>query len=320
MTEPTGTETSLGDLRDELSTGYDAAPDTALDAPPAADAPPTAAEAPPPMQLPPLEAPSVWGQPYKETFSQLAQSPEQRAVAERWLEQWKETQGYITKRDQEYADYRKRLDPIYQHIQPYEQYWQMQGLSAEQGVGRLMAYARALEENPAGMIPQLAQLYGVDLQQLVQEQPYQDPEVAALRQQIAELQQAQSAWSQQQQQQQQSRLTEEVRAFATATDEHGSPKHPHFDRVFDRMVGLAKGGLAQGLDDAYRMAVALDPDLQAEIAQQKAQQQAATLAAEAKRAQEASRTVRSSPAAEGTPPERGLRDDLMAAVEAAGIG
>lgn len=308
MTEPNGAEPSL---RDELSTGFEAPTET-VDAPPEA-----AIDAPPPMQLPPLEAPSVWGQPYKEVFSQLAQTPEQRAVAEKWLEQWKETQGYITKRDQEYADYRKRLDPIYQHIAPYEQAWQMQGLSAEQGVSRLMAYARALEENPASMIPQLAQMYGIDLQQLVQEQPYQDPEVVALRQQLAEVQQAQQSWTQQQQHQQHARLIEEVRAFATATDEQGGPKHPHFDRVYDRMLGLARGGLAQNLADAYQMAVSLDAELQAEIAQAKAKQEAATRAAEAKRAQEASRTVRSAPGAEGTPPERSLRDELLAAVEAA---
>lgn len=317
MTEP-NSETSL---RDELESGLDTVTN---DAPPeveAKEAPQEAApEAPPiPAELPPLEPPAMWGKQYKELFSQIAQTPEQRAYAEAWLNQWKETQGYITKRDQEFADYRKRLDPIYERIAPYEQYWAMQGMTAEQGVTQLLSYAEALARDPAGMIPQLAQMYGVDLQQLVQEQPYVDPEVAALKQQLAELQQAHYQREQYQQQEQHNRLIEEVRAFETAVDEQGNPKHPHFNRVFDRMIGLARGGLAQSLQDAYEMAVSLDPELQAEITQQKAQAQAATQTAEAKRAVEASRTVRSKSVAESSPPERSLRDELAAQLEQAGI-
>lgn len=317
MTKP-NLETSL---REELEGGLDTVTN---DAPPeieAEEAPQEAApEAPPiPAELPPLEPPAMWGKQYKELFSQIAQTPEQRAYAEAWLNQWKETQGYITKRDQEFADYRKRLDPIYERIAPYEQYWAMQGMTAEQGVTQLLSYAEALARDPAGMIPQLAQMYGVDLQQLVQEQPYVDPEVATLKQQLAELQQAHYQREQYQQQEQHNRLIEEVRAFETAVDEQGNPKHPHFNRVFDRMIGLARGGLAQSLQDAYEMAVSLDAELQAEIAQQKAQAQAATQTAEAKRAVEASRTVRSKSVAESSPPERSLRDELAAQLEQAGI-
>jgi hypothetical protein len=309
-------ETSLT-LRDELEAGL--TPET-LDAPPSTTAEAVPEGAPPiPPELPPLEAPAMWGKQYKEVFSQIAQTPEQRAYAEAWLNQWKETQGYITKRDQEYADYRKRFDPINERVSQYEQYWGMQGLSLEQGVHQLLSYAEALARDPAGMIPQLAQLYGVDLQQLVAEQPYVDPEVAALRQQLQEIQQQQHQWSQHQQQQLHDRLIEEVLAFKTAADEQGNPKHPHLDRVFDRMIGLARGGLANSIQDAYEMAVNLDKELQAELAQQRAQAEAAARATDAKKAMDASRTVKSKSVAEGAPPERSLRDELAAQLEAAGL-
>jgi hypothetical protein len=49
-------------------------------------------------------------------------------VAESWHGLWKEQQGYVTKKEQEYADYRKRFDPIGELVSPYEGYWKMQGM------------------------------------------------------------------------------------------------------------------------------------------------------------------------------------------------
>ena len=88
---------------------------------------------------------------------------------------------------------------------------------------------------------------------------------------------------QQQQQAQYNRLIEEVRSFETAVDESGNPKAPHFNRVFDRMVGLARGGLVNSIQDAYEMAVSLDKELQAELAEEARKQEAlAKESAEAK--------------------------------------
>lgn len=300
-------------LRDDLAAGFDQQPE--------AEAPTTidAAAPPVPAGLPPLEAPPVWGQKYKETFSKIAGSPEQRAAAEAWLEQWKETQGYVTKKEQEAAEYRKRFDPIHDVIKPYEHYWHQQGMDAASGVRQLVSYAEQLARNPRAMIPQLAQMYGVDIAELVAEQPYIDPQVAQLQ---AELQAVRGGLQQQQlqqQQQQYNRLTEEVRAFETATDENGNPRHPHFARVFDHMIGLARGGLASTIQDAYEKAVYLDKDLQAELSAQRAQSEAVTRAAEAKKALDASRTVKSKAPTAGSPPDRSIRDELAAHLEAAGF-
>jgi len=265
--------------------------------------------------LPPLEAPELWGKQYKETFSQLAQTPEQRAAAEAWLNQYKESQGYITKKEQEYADYRKRLDPIYETIRPYEGYWAQQGMSPETGVRQLLSYAEALARDPASVIPQLAQMYGVDLQSLIAEQPYVDPQVQALQQQLQQVQGQFYQQHQQAQQQQYHRLTEEIRAFETAVDEQGNPKAPHFTRVWDSMLRLANGGLAKNIQEAYEKAVALDHDLQAEIAADRAKKEAATRAAEAKKALDASRGVKSK-GTEGAPPVRSAREEFAAQLAA----
>ena len=257
----------------------------------------------------------MWGKQYKETFSQIAGNPEQRAIAERWLEQYKETQGYVTKKEQELADYRKRLDPIYETIKPYEGYWAQQGLSPDAGVRQLLSYAEALARDPASTIPQLAQMYGVDLQSLVAEQPYIPPEISALQTQLQQMQQAQQYQLQAAQQQQMHRLTEEIRAFETAADEQGNPKAPHFQRVYGAMVQLAQGGLAKSLQEAYDKAVALDSELQAEIAAEQAKRDAAVRAAEAKKALDASRGVKSK-GAEGAPPVRSAREEFAAQLAA----
>lgn len=280
MTGENELETSL---RDELETGLSEAAGTEAQIP----------QNPVPAELPPLEAPAMWGKPFKESFAALAGNPEHRAHAEAWANQWKETQGHITRRDQEFADYRKRLDPVYGAIQPYEQYWAQQGMTTETGVRQLLAYAEALARDPASVIPQLAQMYGVDLQQLVAERPYVPQEMVALQQQVQQMQQA-AQWQQQQQQQSfHARLGEEIRAFQTATDEQGTLKAPHFERVYDTMLALARGGAAKNIQDAYDKAVRLDAELQTEIASEKAKQEAAARAAEANKAAGASRTVKS---------------------------
>lgn len=259
----------------------------------------------------------MWGKPYKDTFTQLAQTPEQRANAEAWLNQWKESQGYITKKEQEHADLRKRFDPLHEILAPYEQGWRQQGMDTVAGVRQLVSYAEALARNPAEMIPQLARMYGVDLQALVAEQPYIDPHLQQIQQQFQRIEQSQLQQQQWAQQQQTSALADQVKAFEQATDDTGALKAPHFSRVFDRMLGIARGGLAKTIQDAYDMAVATDKDLQAEIAVQREQKVAVEKAAQAKRAIDAGKTVRSKATADD-PPAKSLRDELAEGLTAAG--
>lgn len=259
----------------------------------------TPVENPIPAELPPLEAPAMWGKPYKDAFAKFA--PEHRESAQAWLDQWKESQGYITRKEQEFADYRRNLDPIHSVLQPYEQYWAQQGMTTESGVRQLLSYAEALARDPVSMIPKLAQMYGVDLQQLVADQPYVPPEMIALQQQVQYLQQANLQQQHQQQQAFNARLSEEIRAFQTAADEQGNLKAPHFERVFDTMLALARGGAARNIQEAYERAVLLDSDLQAELSAERAKQEAATRAAQANKASGASRTVKSKSTTDGQP-------------------
>lgn len=309
-------------LRDDLSSAFDAAntpdtlPDTGgADTLPDAGAPEADLAASP---LPALEAPAMWGPKYKEVFSKLAGTPEQREYAEAWLNHYKEQQGYTTKKEQEAADLRKQFDPIREVLSPYEGYWQRQGMDTRQGLSQLLGWGQALASNPQQTLMELAKLYQVDLAEAVQAQPYVDPAYQKLEQQYQQLQQQLQSVQQYPQQQEQNRVLEQLKAFETATDEQGNPKHPYYSQVFDQMVGLARGGLTQSIEDAYAKAVAMNPEIQAQITQKREAERAATLAAEAKKAAEASRTVRSKAGGDVRVPDRGLREEIAAT--AAGMG
>jgi hypothetical protein len=181
-------------------------------------------------------------------------------------------------------------------------------------LGQLLAYAEQLAKDPKSTIPQLAKLYGVDLGALVAEQPYVDPQVAQLQSQLQQLQQQQQMSVQQSQQAQYNRLMDEIRSFETAADESGNPKHPHFNRVFDRMVRLVRAEEAKSIQDAYEMAISLDKELQAEMAEEARKQEALAKAADAKKAADASRTVKSKATNAGAPPSKSLRDDIAASI------
>lgn len=308
-------------LREDLASAFDAAeitPDTG--AGPTPDVAAATPDVDPALgQLPALEAPSMWGKPFKDAFSKLASTPEQRESAEAWLNHWKEQQGYTTKKEQEFSDLRKQFDPIRETLQPYEQYWQRQGMDTRQGLSQLLGWGQALASNPQQTLLELAKLYQVNLAEATAAQPYVDPEYRKLEQQYQQLQQQLQQVQQYPQQQQRTQMLEQLKAFESAQDEQGNPKHPYYGRVIEQMVGLARGGLANGVEDAYAKAIALNPDIQAEIAQKRGADEAATRAAEAKKAAEASRTVKSKSG--GTPalPERGLRDDIAANAAAMGF-
>ena len=83
----------------------------------------------------------MWKQPYRDAFGKYAANPEYRDLLTKWQEHWKEQQGYVTRKEQEYADYRKRLDPLHETIKPYESYWAQQGMDSVSGVRQLISYA-----------------------------------------------------------------------------------------------------------------------------------------------------------------------------------
>jgi hypothetical protein len=306
-------------LHEELSSALEAS--NSEPASPASPADPALAAAP---VAPEFKIPEKWPGPAKEAVQAMLSLPDGsgRKWADSWLDHWKANQGYATRLEQERAQLRQQWDPISQVLAPVIPQWQLQGMSPDQGLRQLVGVAQMLAQNPKQGLQYVAQVYGVNLADLVEQQPYIAPEVSALQQQIQQMEQR---WQQQQfySQQQQTAavyksVNDQLKAFETATDASGQPKWPHYDRLQDHMAQLITGGMAQTLEDAYDKAFRLDTDLQKEQAQKQAQADAAKRAADAAKAVGASRTVKAK-GTEGTPPGRTLRQELEAQFAARGM-
>ena len=269
----------------------------------------------------PWEAPS-WTQRWKpearDALGRFAANPELKPHFDPLLKQLEGTNGYITQKEQEFSDYRKRVDPLYDVVKPYEQRYALQGMTVQQGVGQLLQLADFVSTNPDDAFPWLSQTYrpkdpskvlaslaqqwGADLTQVGYEQPYVDPTVTALlnplQQKVQHFEQMFQQQQAREQQQQQASVLQEITAFESAKDDTGNLLYPHFRDVFDDMLQLVELGRAQDIKSAYELATRVKPSIQEktiaqrmEAAQKKAIEEAAARTAEANKAQTASRSI-----------------------------
>lgn len=263
---------------------------------------------------PAIDFPAAWKKDYSEHWGSLP-----RDVQQYIIEREKQAQQGINEKGQALSELERQFQPLQEVIQPYAQTFAMQGMTPVQGVQQLLAYQQALTENPQETLLQLAQAYGVDLQQAFESQPYVDPQVQTLQQELQQVRQQLDQTAQSNQQRQHEAIVEQIGQFASAVDESGNPKHPHFESVYEDIVTLMQMGRASSLEDAYAKAVQFNPDVQAQLQQQQEQVVAEQKAAEAQKAREAARTVTSKRAADPAPSDKSLRDELSDALEAAGM-
>jgi hypothetical protein len=264
-----------------------------------------AAQAPAPEFEPPVQ----WPQAAKDAWKALHGAPDARNHLQQVHGVLGQTQAYVTNIERQNAEYRRNFEPIAQVLAPAAQEWARQGMDVQTGVRQLMAWNEALTKDPQGALLQLAETLGVDLAQVTSEQPYVDPMVAQVQQQLqqsrAEFQQFRLQAEQQQQQLQQQQLLSQVQAFQNEKDAQGNPKHPHFETVINDMLTLYTMGRASSPEDAYALAVQLNPALQAEAAK-------AAAAEVVKRTQASNAQVAQTVAKSGKPhtrPDRGSSGD-----------
>lgn len=208
----------------------------------------------------PIEPPARWTADEKAKFAAWPRDV-QSAVVERY----KAIEADHTRKTQEAAEIRKSAEPWIGAVKPFEQYLQHVGLSLGMQphdlVNKLIATEYQLRtgdpQQKFQAFHQLAQTYGIDLAALSRgEVALPDPTISNLRQQLHELTQ----WRTQFESQQEQQLTEQaglhIDAFATAKDESGRPRYPHFERVRGIMGQIMANGQATTLEAAYQMASA----------------------------------------------------------------
>lgn len=246
-------------------------------------------------------------------------------------------QAAVIKREREVSDgFRQKSDELRRYAEveqvlgPRRQQLASMGYQSD---GQVINHLLTLHDNwardPRGTIAHLARTAGVDLATLAQPMaqggqvpqeidPQFQPIVSYIAPQLSQQQQQMQLLAQQQQQltaylQQQHALQEQAKQEQLANYVASfSNDKPHFDRVRQTMARLVQAGVvaADDLNGAYEKAIAIDPDLSAEVRKQDEAKRAAdqTAAEEKRRKEEAERVEKAKNAAgsvKGSSPSNG---------------
>lgn len=206
-----------------------------------------------------LTAPIHWTAEDREHFNNLDDSSK-----EFLLRRHKEMEGDYTRKSSENANYVKNYQSIAEVLEPIREDYTSLGMDEVSAIRYLTTMYQQLATNPAETLRMLAEQTGVDLFESTdtydfdddQDLSYSDPRIDQL---IKEREQEKRAAQQTQQQQ----LLQQFTDFGNAKDESGNSKHPFYAQVSQKMMNLYRTGAVGSVDEAYRMAVAADPDLSA---------------------------------------------------------
>jgi hypothetical protein len=155
------------------------------------------------------------------------------------------------------------LEPIAQAIAPYQQKLALRGVHPASAVKQLLAVQDLLDHDPIAGIAHVARSYGVDLRQfsaaLEQSQQPRNPEIEAVRNEVAQVTQFLQQHAQAAQQQEFGRINSEVEAF------RADAAHPYFEHVRPAMAQLMQNGLAATLQEAYDHCCWTNPEIRNRI-------------------------------------------------------
>ncbi|WAL81320.1 hypothetical protein OYT13_15825 [Pandoraea sp. XJJ-1] len=260
--------------------------------------------------------------------TQKTKAPQSWSAAERahWEKIPPEAQAVIARREEEAhkgittlgqdASFGKKLKDV---IAPYLPIIRAEGGDEAGAVRDLLQTAYVLRtatpEQKVGLFRQLAGQFGVDLHAAAQAAPQVDPEMQALRQELAQVKGHLVSTEQQQHQHVEGQAQAIIDAFAA------DPKNEFYEQVKPYMGQLLVGGLAKDMQEAYEMACHANPNVRSTILSRQTADAEAKRAAEAKAKADAKRraggSISGSPASPVTTgttanPNLSLRDELRA--------
>ena len=198
-------------------------------------------------------------------------------------------------------------------LKPFEPYLNQLGERPENAVRGLMNYYVQLgfgtPDQKRATVENIIQTFGVEMaapQTHPEQDEYVDPAVAQLQSQLEQTQKElgsikQGFQTQQQTSQQEAviKAQNEIETFKSEKDESGALKHPHFDKLEPAMANLYKAFPDATIPQLYQKAVALDPEIQAEVqkaAKAKEVEEAQKKAEAAKKAALVNKKAKSAPA------------------------
>lgn len=177
-------------------------------------------------------------------------------------------------------------DSFRRTLEPYMETLQRLKIDPAEQTGRLMQAQYTLAfgspEQKGQLLLQIAQDYQIDLSSLAVSQPFVDPQVQDLQNQIREVQSQLSNAQRLQAQASRAELQRTVEAFAQ------DPANQFFDDVSGEMEMLLKSGAAKDLKEAYEKAIWLNPAIrEKELARRQAEKAEAQRKADVEKVEKA---------------------------------
>lgn len=221
-----------------------------------------------------------------------------RTQQDAWMERERQVQQGFQQKAAEHDNTRRAFTELQEMIAPFVPDWQRMGMTPTQGVMQMSAIYDGLRQDPANMLMQLANDFGVNLEEIFKEQPYVDPATRQLQNEFRQTQDElrrmrfeQEQAAQYQQQQAHVDAVEQVKHFASLKDDTGSLRYPYaMDKtVMQEMSAAIDSGRARDLHEAYDVAMAYmksHPVFADQVKQKSSQTQA-----EVSKAKRASKTV-----------------------------
>ena len=279
-------------------------------------------EAEPAPKAKALEAPQDWRVDQRIRFAKLPEDA--KALA---LEQYKDMQAGFTRKSQDLSEKARFADALWSELQPFRGEFAMSGMNGQTAVRFLLTAYQNYKSNPVDYLKKVAQGAGIDLSALVAtesaEQDYMDPAVARLERRLSERERADQAAANQAYHATYNRFLSHVQNFAMETDEAGSLKHPHMEKVANFVLAFVSNGM--NLGDAYDAAVRSDPTLYGEAV--KAAEDRARKAADSERTSAVEKArlagrhkVGGAPPAKGRAEQSDLDAIIDRAMNVAGVG
>lgn len=237
---------------------------------------------------------------------------------DKWKEVPRALQEAITQREVEVHQGFTKLDEdrnlgkqIKEVMTPYMPIIKQEGHTPAAAIQDLLNNAYVLRQGTpqqkAQLVQDIIQRYGVDLN-MGQQQRAIDPNVQALQNQIAQMQQHFIEQNQLREQEENAKIQDSIQAFAS------SPDRPYFEQVKPIMASLLRAGMASDLQEAYDKAVKLDDTISQQMLSSHADDLARKrqLEIESKKKAAVSVSGSSSAIANAKTPDRSLREELEA--------
>jgi hypothetical protein len=262
----------------------------------------------------PIDPPSNWPAQEQQFFREL--SPQ---LQHAYLQRARYMTADYTRKTQELSQVRQQYQEFDRVIGPRVQQWALNGMGPAQAIQQLIALSDYATNSPQEFIKYFANLRGVDLQELgmPQQEEYIDPQVATLRQQLAEVQAHLNQSAQQQQyaaQQQQAAQYQQsfamtnnaIENFASQTGQDGKPLYPFFNDLEEDMAIEIESGRAKTVHEAYERAQWSNPFTRSKLLARQRSSENARNRNRAMEARRAASSISGSSGAYGSPATEGM--------------